>query len=202
MENRIKEQIGSIISAIGDGASIGLTRGAMRAYDDWMRTLDATVEDYPERMQALITRLPQHILRVAGLYALSSLYADVDTDLMMRAINLGDFAKATILKLGEMLTPDRVARLVKLLRQKLLAAPNYTMSIQDILRNMNISWKTLDPAAKSMGEAGEVTLVIEPSGPGGRVRKWFKLSEVPASTRRAAAVPVEAEAGIDYPLEE
>lgn len=178
-EEQIRKMVGGVVSAISDGAAIGLTRGAMRAYDEWMRVLDGTIEDYPERMQAIITRLPQHILRVAGLYALSTMYADVDTDLMMRAITLGDFAKSTIVKLSEMLTPDRVARLVKILRQKLLQSQNYMASVRDLLRDMNVSWKTLEPACKSMGEAGELALVFDPP----TKRKWLQLTEIPASMR-------------------
>jgi hypothetical protein len=184
-EESLRKMIQGVASAIELGAAVGLTSGAQRAYAEWMTALDATIEDYPERMQALITRLPQHILRVAGLYALSTFYADVDTDLMLRAITLGDFAKATILKLGELLTPDRVARLVKSLRTKLLHSPNYTSSIRDVLLSMNVSWKTLEPACKSMGEAGELGIVVDAP----TKRKWLKLFEIPASMRVSVPPP-------------
>lgn len=197
-EIQLRNMVAAVLSAIGDDSkAVGLTRGAMGVYDEWVRQLDKTIEDYPERMQALITRLPHHVLRVSALFALSTLYADVDTDLMLRALTLGDLAKGTILKLGEMLTPDRVARLVKSLRQRLLQAPNYTMSVRDMLRMLNLSWKTIEPAYKSMAEAGELRLIIDPA----THRKWLQLTEIPAAVIRASMTPPdEGEAGIDYPM--
>lgn len=197
-EDQLRNLIASVLDAVGDGVAIGMTRSAMKAYEEWARRLDGTIEDYPERMQALITRLPQHVLRVAALFALSTMYADVDVDLMLRAINLGDIAQQTILKLGEMLTPDRVARLVKNLRQRLLQCPSYTASVRDMLKMMNLSWKTLEPAYKSMAEAGELVLIADQA----TKKKWLQLTEIPASMMRATIPEEEGEAGIDFPMPE
>ena len=155
-EAKLAAQLGDLRIAIQNNIVVGVTAAARAEYEIWQTDVDERRGQFPERMQAIVNRLPIHVLRVAGLYALSTMSSDVDRDLMMRAINLGDMALDTVTQLGKMLTTDRIARLVKTVRTLLQNSPDRTMTKRDLMENLSISWKNLEPVLKSMAEGNEL----------------------------------------------
>lgn len=65
----------------------------------WAKALDRESGNYTPDKRAMMTRLPQHVLRVVALYRLSIPDDDGTADVIDRALALGDLAKASILKL-------------------------------------------------------------------------------------------------------
>jgi hypothetical protein len=77
---------------------VSLSTNAMEHYKAWGRKTDYEAYNYAPDKRSMVIRLPQHILRVAALYRMST-SDENDEQVMDKAIALGEVAKMSILKL-------------------------------------------------------------------------------------------------------
>ena len=100
-ETKLVRQLDEIGEACSD-AEVTLSRKAFEAYVSWSSAWNVcNVQEAPELKRnplvpLALGRVPAHVLRVAGLYALSKMYTEVLLDDMERAIALGEFSKQCI----------------------------------------------------------------------------------------------------------
>ena len=160
-----------------DDVCIKLTENALVVYKTWSQEMDVALQTRSEHVKGALQRLPDHVLRVAGLYAIScrrstddSGLLSVDSDLMTRAITLGNYAAKTIDKLSRALSPDPVVRNMFVLRNVLERMPK-GMSLRDVQDITGTAWRTLEAAATSMCEAGELEVTVDTA----TKQKWVRL---------------------------
>lgn len=174
-ESAVRDVLGKVVEAASDSTGIGLTEKAIDAYVEWGREINELISSKPDHVRAALTRLPQHILRVAGLYAVSCMHSAVGESEMTRAISLGRYTVGAIETLGMALSPDPVVRTMFVLRNVLENVPENTLSLRDVQRATGMAWKTLEAAATSMCDTGELEILVRSEHNKPR-QKWIKLT--------------------------
>lgn len=135
---------------------IGMKAEAGMLYMDWAKQIDSLMKTKAPKIRSLYNRLPQHILRVSAHYALSQSYGAIDLDSVAAAINFGNYVSASIDRIGEMLTDDRVLRNVVRVRDFLRSYPTDFVPLRELMKSLGLSAYTLKPAIESLQASGEV----------------------------------------------
>lgn len=162
----------------GAGLKVGMQREALEAYMTWARDLDAMTASRPPKLRALFQRLPLHVMRVAGLYAISQFHDAVRLESMIPAIRLGEYSRMSIERIGDLLADDSVMRNAVRIRDMLERAPGRVLTVAAISDALRLSWSAIEPALRTLQMAGRVKVGMDAGNPDA---KWVMLlSTVPS----------------------
>jgi hypothetical protein len=156
----------------GNGLKIGMQKEALDAYMVWARDLDAATAMRPPKLRALFRRLPLHVIRVAGLYALSQFHDTVRLESMIPAIRFGEYSRQSIERVGDLLADDPIMRNAVRIRDMLDRAPDRVLSVAAISDGLRLSWAAIEPAVRTLQASGRVKLRIDPDNPDA---KWVQM---------------------------
>ncbi len=142
------------------GMIIGVKASAGKTYMDWSSQIDTLQKTKGPKVRALYNRLPQHVLRVAGHYALSQGHNVIAMPAMQAAIEFGNFCVQSIDRIAELLTDDKILRTAVRLRDFLKSHPAEVVSYRMVMNSLSISEYGLKYAIETLTAAGEIRSFI------------------------------------------
>lgn len=144
----------SLISELFDLSAIDRRKvlATRRARDVWTRfswSMDRQARNAPDHLHGPICRLPDHVLKIAGIYA-----ATADTDLgyqhMTQAVRLGRLCYKSIEQIGDRLTEDEAMRIRGRVLFLLQRNPEHELNRRDLLRNLKITVDKLNKVLQTL----------------------------------------------------
>jgi hypothetical protein len=155
----IRQQLVQYKQKHGQDMPIGMKTAAFDMHREWARKLDQAMKRKPPKVRAIYNRLPNHVLRVAGNYAISQFHSSIGVSSMEPAIVYGNRVAESCDVCADQLADDKSVRNSMQILEALEPYNTSPVSMRIVCRALRKSSQTLWPAVRSLVDQGVLAFI-------------------------------------------